>query len=206
MPPSSRPGMPGKWPPGIKCAPVPCGIMCCCCCCGAGPRIGLCMPISLAAVAWTSSMVMASSFLVRGTHLLSLRSMTSLHINLILEGMLSFLVKLFRRWKYPSTKALDRGAKSKFLPTVVSKLQSASTFSSGGTSRGFPRRSVMQAWRIFSMIIFSLNNSPMSRMFPRVFSFTNRSLNSFSSGVKLPPSAISCMAAARWAVAPSNSS
>ena len=54
------------------------------------------------------------------------------------------------------------------------RLHSASRFSSGGTSflLSLPMRSVMHACRIRSMIIFSLNSSPISRMLPSVASFT----------------------------------
>mmetsp|Transcript_18815 Transcript_18815/g.41177 ORF Transcript_18815/g.41177 Transcript_18815/m.41177 type:complete len:241 (+) Transcript_18815:157-879(+) len=164
-------------------------------------------PISAAASACTSSMVLATSFSRRGIHLLRLRSITSLHMNLILEETaFSFLVKPCSRTKYPSISGLERGMLSRFLPTVVRSWQRASMFSSGGISFCLPRRSRMQACRIFSMIIFSLNSSPIRRMLPRVASLTFFNLYSLSSSVMLGSAAISFMMLARWAAAPSNSS
>mmetsp|Transcript_4574 Transcript_4574/g.8606 ORF Transcript_4574/g.8606 Transcript_4574/m.8606 type:complete len:325 (+) Transcript_4574:1309-2283(+) len=185
----------------------------CCMWEGGGPwpagRPGRAMPISAAASACTCSMVLASSFSRRGIHLFFLRSITSLDMNLILEGSLSFLQNCCRRAKYASMSGLAawRGEASKCLPTVMSRLHSASTFSSGGRSLGLgPSKSLMHACRIFSIIIFSLNNSPIKRMLPRVASFTFRILSSRSSGLMSGCSAISCITVARAAAAPSNSS
>ena len=127
--------------------------------------------------------------------------MTSRHRKRTRESRLSDSARTSSLAKYMSIICLGSlGDASISLPTVVSRLHSASTFSSGGSDLGAPRRSVTHACRIFSAIIFFLKSSPMSLMLPMVRTLTRFVAAAFSAGSVMDSSS------SRALPAPSNSS